>query len=389
MFDAPELPDFDSMSQDELLAWIARLAQDRAKSAGKGDADDRNGDGRAADNGWSGWLDDTQPTLSLQPPADDDTPTDLLLDDNALSLPPDAIDWLQELAADDPPETLPDITDYRAPDSASLSDLLSANAEDDALAWLDNLAGDIRQAPRIDNHLGSAASDYGADFNEEYEDDESLDDLEDESLYSPRGKRKQALVAALLGLQERHADKAAAQPAAPAADGTSQKPRQHADRLTQAFMLHADLDELETWYAARVTALEGGQAAAPPPVEEMPQPVDAEAPTQPVVPTVAPDIQTPPPPAPVKPPPPGLAAAINSARETAANGALDEALTVYETLLRTPAGLDWVVTDMRALIDEGGQAGNPAVHRVLGDALMRLDRLDDALSAYRRALSLL
>ena len=390
MYDAPELPDFDSMSQDELLAWIARLAQDRARSAGNSDADDLNGDGRGADNGWSGWLDDTQPTMSLQPPADDDTPTDLLLDEAALGLPPDAIDWLQELAADDPPEELPDITDYRAPDNASLSDLLSPNPEDEALAWLDNLVGDIRQAPRLDHYSNDKPADYGADFNEEYEDDESLDDLEDESLYSPRGKRKHSLLAALPGVKSADADGEGAQSTAPPADGNSQKPpRQNSDRLTQAFVAHADLDELEAWYAARLQALDGGQTTPTPAADDALQPVDADAPTQPMVAADAPAIASPPPPAPAKPPPPGLAAAINSARESVADQALDEALAVYETLLRTPAGLDWVVTDMRALIDEQGQAGNPSAHRVLGDALMRLDRLDEALAAYRRALSLL
>ncbi len=393
MFDAPELPDFDSMSQDELLAWIAKLAKDRASSTGKSESEEMNGDGRAPDKGWSGWLDDTQPTMSLQPPADDDTPTDMLLEDTSLGLPPDAIDWLQELVAAEAPEELPDITDYRPPESgASLSDLLSPNPEDDALAWLDNLAADIPQAPPANHHNSDIPDDYGADFNEDYEDDESLDDLEDESLYSPRGKRKQALVAALLGLKVPDDDEERTQSLAPLSEGNSQQPPlENADRLTQAFLMQADLEELEAWYAARLSALAGEQAAATPIAGNSPQPANPETPPQPEPPEEMPAKATPPQPAqaPAKNPPPGLAAAINSARTKVAAKALDEALADYETLLRTPAGLDWVVMDMRALIDEQGHAANPSVHRVLGDALMRLNRLDDALAAYCCALSLL
>ena len=92
---------------------------------------------------------------------------------------------------------------------------------------------------------------------------------------------------------------------------------------------------------------------------------------------------------PSKPPPPGLAAAINSARGKVEANELPEALADYETLLRTSAGLDWVINDMRGLIAREKYRQNPSVHRVLGDALMRQGHLDTALEVYQHALTLL
>lgn len=373
----PELPDFDSMSQDELLAWLAHLTR------GRGDMTPQPDD-KSAKNG--DWLDDTQRSLPMQPVADDDTPTDLLLDDADVGLPPDAIDWLREIAAVEAPEELPDITDYKPPErSLSLSDILRASPEDDALAWLDNLAAEISSSPRKSNHDSAAPADYGSDFNEDFEDDESLDDLEDESLYSPRGKRRRALAAALLGLDDPQAADQRTQSVtplsakSPPAQAVVVSERQP-DRLTQAFALQAEVSDLEAWYAKRLAALAGEQpnqpeSALPPTSQPAPEPPATEA--------------QPEPPAIVKLPPPGLAAAINSARAKVAADALDEALEVYETLLSTPAGLDWVEMDMRALIDQPAHANDPTLHRVLGDALMRSGQLDEALAIYRHALSLL
>lgn len=341
-------------------------------------------DDKSAKNG--DWLDDTQRSLPMQPVADDDTPTDLLLDDADVGLPPDAIDWLREIAAVEAPEELPDITDYKPPErSLSLSDILRASPEDDALAWLDNLAAEISSSPRKSNHDSAAPADYGSDFNEDFEDDESLDDLEDESLYSPRGKRRRALAAALLGLDDPQAADQRTQSVtplsakSPPAQAVVVSERQP-DRLTQAFALQAEVSDLEAWYAKRLAALAGEQpnqpeSALPPTSQPAPEPPATEA--------------QPEPPAIVKLPPPGLAAAINSARAKVAADALDEALEVYETLLSTPAGLDWVEMDMRALIDQPAHANDPTLHRVLGDALMRSGQLDEALAIYRHALSLL
>ncbi len=360
------------MSQDEWRALLAKLARERDDAL----------DGAGAKNGDRvDWLDDTQRSLPVQLPADDDDddddPSDLLLDGADFALPPDAIDWLRELAAVEAPEELPDITDYQPPEPGiSLSDILRASPEDDALVWLDKLAADIDNAPPA-THLDSAVpADYISDFDEDFEDDESLDD---ESLYSPRGKRRQEQVVAQLGLDERDS---ADQPRPPGQElmeknapvPTATSPVRQSDRLASAFAQPGELDDLEAWYAERLASLAGQQP------ESAPEPVDEPAPK--------PETQ-PAPPSSIKLPPPGLAAAINSARAKVAADALGEALEVYETLLGTPAGLDWVTMDMRALIDEPAHSNDPLLHRVLGDALLRSGQLDEALAAYRQALALL
>ena len=371
MFDPRDLPDFDSMSQEELMAWLAQLRASR---------DTRNGDDRRATNGGApDWLDDTQPAMRMPPPADDDTPTDAALDDTHVNLPPDAIDWLREIAAAEAPEELPDITDYRPPEpGVSLSDILAAAPEDDALTWLEDLSGEVGNAPSAarGNH---PPADLGADYDESYEDDESLDDLEDESLYSPRGQRRNALMTALLGMHDPDADKESTESLAPLSEPPAPAPQREtappADRLSQAFAPGIDKAELESWYAERLASIDGNAGNAP--AESAPA---AQAPAKESAPDPDPDS---------KPPPPGLAAVINSAREKAAANALPDALDMYETLLLKTAGLEWVKADMQALAEHPIHAANHEVHRLLGDALFRLDELDGALAAYRKALSLL
>ena len=144
--------------------------------------------------------------------------------------------------------------------------------------------------------------------------------------------------------------------------------RSAVDGLTQAFILRDQQVDLEAWYSSRLRAI----AAA-----------SDRAAQKAATPTLEPQA------APAKPPPPGLAAAIYSARGKVDANELPAALADYETLLRSSAGLDWVIGDMRGLIAQDRFRYNPSVHRVLGDALMRQGQLDAALEVYRYALNLL
>ncbi len=108
-------------------------------------------------------------------------------------------------------------------------------------------------------------------------------------------------------------------------------------------------------------------------------------------------------PAPAPPPPPvpaprpaavvpqgvriDTAAVLQSARSKTNEGDLDGSLHDYETIVRANAQLDAVVTDLTTLVQRN--AKNPAVYRVMGDALMRQGKLQDALDTYRKALNLL
>ena len=61
MFEDPELPDFDSMSQEELIEWLEQLAKGHSEPASEfidhytGDQDAK-GDDEPRTNGRTGWM---------------------------------------------------------------------------------------------------------------------------------------------------------------------------------------------------------------------------------------------------------------------------------------------------------------------------------------------
>lgn len=416
MFEDPELPDFDSMSQEELIKWLEELTKlqgavssdftDEADGAGDDYPED---DADKADETWTAWLDDTQ-SASPRPTEDDlnvgdnfadedeETPVDLARFDHQDSGPLDAeaMAWLAEISAAETEEELPEITDYRppAPPPENLDELLAQGAQEDPLEWLDSLSN-RNAGPRLPlaSHSEPAKAhedaafdaDAGADFDDAYEDDETLDDLDDESLYTRRPDNSAAVLDSIMGMTDREGEEYSTQSMAPVPDNAEPpekaessaalaeariaQPEQAApavDGLTQAFMLGERPVDLETWYINRLREIAAGEAPPPQPAAT-PTPVAAAA----------------------KPPPPGLAAAIYSARGKVEANELRAALADYETLLRTSAGLEWVIGDMRGLIAQEKYRRNPSVHRVLGDAFMRQGRLDAALDVYRHALTLL
>ncbi len=406
MFEDPELPDFDSMSQEELIEWLEQLANSHSDAASEfldidqGESDrseDAQSAGDRADGNWSGWMDDTEPIVaadgSLVEPrptmGDDfeifegDLPVDLTLMDEEDTAPTAALDWLDQLAPTDGSDKLPDISDYRPPEAPSqdFGNLLNASRTREELDWLEDLAGEVASSQTSAPEASPASYEAEDDFDDEYEDDETLDDLEDESLYSKSVDGSPDALASILDLQDREADKYSTDSMAPVPDDLAPTEQSEGDRdkervvlvrpgapsdsLAQAFLLGNHRADLEAWYENRLHAL------AAPGEGNMPEPA------------------LPPSPAPAKPPPPGLAAAIYSARGKVEADELQDALLDYETLLRTSAGLDWVVNDMRGLIAQARFRANPSIHRVLGDALMRQGHLSAAINVYRHALSLL
>ena len=421
MFEDPELPDFDSMSQEELIEWLEELTNmqggaaseiidDLPDTAGRNSAEAPAAESAEA---WAPLLDDapsvkdSQATAAKGDGAEDDEFADA--DEETLDhlarfetresgpLDAAAMAWLAEISAAESEEELPDITDYRQPAAPpeNLDELLAQGAKEDPLEWLDNLgarpAGPrlpvTANEPQDQDKAASSDADYGDDFDDAYEDDEQLDDLEDESLYSRRSGETQKVLQSIMGMQDRESEEYSTQSMAPVPENIEgattdearsvpvetavEQPEATAgadDSLTQAYMLHEGRVDLEARYSGRLRAIsatgEGApQAATAPAVDQFVEPS--------------------------KPPPPGLAAAIYSARGKVEADDLREALTDYETLLRTNAGLEWVISDMRGLIAREGFRRNPSVHRVLGDALMRQGQLDAALDVYRHALTLL
>jgi hypothetical protein len=116
--------------------------------------------------------------------------------------------------------------------------------------------------------------------------------------------------------------------------------------------------------------------AAPPMPAPTPPPAVAQQPTPP-----------PPPPSYTAPTRPPLVANANveSARSKAGSGDLSGSLLEYESMIRSSAELDTVVADLSRIAQTAKD--NPVVYRVLGDGLMRLGRLQEALDTYRQALN--
>ena len=388
MFEDPELPDFDSMPKEELLGWIERLAREyRERTSMLNDLLlNRDQDADESDDlqgVWSDWLDDTELAAGAELPGigfivdggiEGDIPIDMTMLHGEDTAPTASMDWLDELTADEMDDDVPDFDGLQSPDGppTALDESFAAREADNPLDWHEQAQGG--------NPEGNSLQDAAGDFDETYEDDEQLDDLEDESLYQSGAERSRDILNSLLSLVDRETEKYSTQSMAPvpenevvAAPETDERavaasaapPAERADNLTRAFLLQGREADLEAWYAERLSAiaLPGDRV------------------------TKAPDL--PPRVKSTKLPPPGLAAAINSARGKVKADELPAALLDYETLLTTSAGLEWVVSDMRELIAQAQYRANPSLHRVLGDALMRQGHLEAALDVYRYALSLL
>lgn len=378
MFADSELPDFDSMSQEELIAWLEQLAKrhdsspefidDYQRPQASADQDELD-----EDDDWLDWRDETARGAALtsdeafitgrgeiEPPVDLSLYTD---EDTAATA---SLDWLDEIiAAHSAP---PDLKRIQAPTQPQTQHprLPRGETEDDPLDWLSALdSTGVNNAPPAQS---SHAPSMPEDFDETWEDDESLDDLEDESLFSTTGDSVASIMSSLADIAagddaEQSTQSMAPLPDAehnPAPKAPTQRqavPARRADSLSSAFLVQGQAHELESWYAERLRSIAVPRAPA--------------------------GIK------PGTPPPPGLAAAINSARGKVQADKLAEALLDYETLLGTTAGLQWVVHDMRELIAQAKYQENASAHRVLGDALMRQGQLDAALKVYRHALSLL
>ena len=393
MFEDPELPDFDSMSQEELIEWLEQLARSHGAAASEflddyaADQIPAKRDELEDDDDWSDWLDDRLPgerTIAADDSfiaeaglgsGDPDPPVDLSLLDDEDTAATASLDWLDEIIAAQNADELPDFksleTEAQAPGNPH--GLPGDGDEDDPLDWLNAL--DSNGVTASSSGGASYGVDFPEDFDETWEDDETLDDLEDESLYSRNPDESTSFIESLAGLEDREAEQHSTQSMAPVPDSaptaSELKPEAQEtvfiasvdrdDSLTRALLIQERDADLEAWYAERLRAITTGEA-----------PADQSPPIKPG-----------------KPPPPGLKAAIFSARDKVKMENLADALQDYETLLGTTAGLQWVVHDMRALIAQEQYRDKPAVHRVLGDALMRQGHLNAALNVYRHALSLL
>lgn len=415
MFQDPDMPDFDSMSQEELIEWLETLAHRQSESdAGLPDDfgpahDEMNPDlvpELLNDDEWSAWIEADDDLQRATPPVIApriEALQDLEADDDET---PTALPLIQEAGSDDTTDPLTELDDIiavgeQAAASVRAEDAETAGSDDregeveleDPLEWLESLASEVSEAA-VELETAAEVSDMLDDLDDiddAYEDDERLDDVNDESLYSRQVDETMSFLESLTGLGEDD-DEYSTQSMAPlpdelipavdqseilsesldeevavSASALMPAPR---DNLMQAFLLQDHQADLEAWYDSRLRAVASGSDTS---VQ-----APAEQPAKPVV-----DLSE------LPAPPPGLAAGINSARGKIAEGRLTDALADYETLLRANIGLDLVANDMRWLLGQQQFRDNASVHRVLGDALMRQGHLQQALDIYRHALKLL
>jgi hypothetical protein len=80
----------------------------------------------------------------------------------------------------------------------------------------------------------------------------------------------------------------------------------------------------------------------------------------------------------------GADEALERAREAMKAGQIDEALGLYAGLVKRKRQLNSVIQDLQKAV-EGGSVP-PAVWQALGDALMKADRLNEAIESYRHGL---
>ena len=407
------MPDFDSMSQDELIAWLETLAKrqrdEAAESNRNYESDINEGDAqllpKAAREDWNEWLDDdealqqeTPPTAekSLQPEQefgeedDDETPTALTtIGDSGSDDTTDPLTWLEDMATEAESGEIATGAERADLDEAAdhLGDPEIAAELEDPLDWLESLASEVSEAAEdIDQSVPAGSAEHTVDDADDG--DEPFDDSEDESLYSQPVAESMAFPESLLGLDRLVDDEFSTQSMAPlpdfiaaAADAPESDPEPAVesggadrvaatptsyDSLTHAFLLQDQQAELEAWYAERLRTVAAAGDTASQSMGKAASPAEA-----------------------LKLPPPGLRAGFQTARGKIAQGKVEEALADYETLLRANIGLDLVVGDLQWLIEQTQYRDNPAVLRVLGDALMRQGQLQQALDVYRHALKLL
>jgi len=126
------------------------------------------------------------------------------------------------------------------------------------------------------------------------------------------------------------------------------------------------------------------EPAAAEPVESVEEVPDPAAQTAAVVPA-----QQSPAPVPVAASNVDVAATLQAARSKINGGDVAGGLQAYEAVVRANAALEIVVHEVQKITEDSKHKKNPAIYRVLGDALMRQGQLQTALDTYRKALNML
>ena len=193
MFHDPNMPDFDSMSQEELIEWLETLAQRQSDEEAEMTGDyvpgtDELDSGALPDlldqEEWSAWIEEDEDLQQETPPAivaklevaqdldedDDETPTALtVIDEGVGDDTTDPLTGLEEIVAIEQPSELPKVP-VPEDELESLENLLGEEDLPDPLDWLENLASEVSDAATTSATVDDDASLLVDDIDEEYED---------------------------------------------------------------------------------------------------------------------------------------------------------------------------------------------------------------------------
>ncbi len=201
-FAGSDLPDYDSMSQAELIEWLEQLGNQPDQPSTETAADTPAAEVMSDEN-WIDWLEN-----SAGP-----TPAAGLALEEELAAAEDAPLDPRFFAADGAPESATPDTAESAP--SPQSELPYDEADLDPLDWLDSLASEVSDAARQMQAEYLDDEDFVDEFYAVDEDAERFDDPADESLYSGQLSDSLGFFETLLHLPEREADEFSTQSLAP------------------------------------------------------------------------------------------------------------------------------------------------------------------------------
>ena len=381
---------------------------------------------------WLEALANNQPALAEEPsemPAATTSPTDSAI---SASEQDDAMKWLESLAGTQATAAETPASDNAVPDWASETmpmDLTPTPsqpepiaAEEDTMAWLQNLAANepvADQAPIEDEEVPASSMDFSAPVEPmPWEQEESAAQpvekmpWEEEELAAPVAKAEEpADVSAWL--QDLDAqDEPPTTPAPVAAAPVAAAPDAMPDWMNSKQSSAGSDDDLPDWLKdSSGDEQPGSPMSTPewvsdtdetahlifsPPLEKTPPPpppAPAPVPAATRVPTT-PLSPPPPPQAPVRPAvrQTGMLGdkdgpALQNARQLMAHGSMDAAINGYTKLIKRSKFLEEVIYDLKEATYS--HPVDAIIWQTLGDAHMRANQLQDALDAYTRAEELI
>ncbi|RMG74865.1 MAG: tetratricopeptide repeat protein [Chloroflexi bacterium] len=386
---------------DAMKGWMDALLEEGARRNVPDYIDDEEDEDTPLEANIPDWLKEQvgtpPPELFGTAQNPDEIVADLGLDEEAIDVPPDLPDWLAEPIEDGLPESQQGLPDWLA------TDIEVPQEQPDIPDWL-------QEATSEEEDLAAVFADDDADMDvhdswvEAFELERKmqmagLKEIPEEWFEEDiTGEIEEEIVAATSGLSPANLPDEETLPSGEleaVPDWLSENVPSSLD--TQEDLAAADMPD---WLKSEISSDTAEVSEIPDWLSDVPVDNAADIPDW-LVETVeeqavpsTPEPVTPPPkptasPAPVPVSNIDVNAVMQEARTKLASGDLDTALQGFEAVIRANQHLEVIVQDLSKAAGDETHKKNPALYRVLGDALMRQGKLQEALNTYRKALTLL